>query len=196
MSSREATLKQLLTPLDASPRSYDRPRRRPRRPLGLPPGVFSGCTPTQGQTEVIRPHRPDASWIALDIIGAINFATGVVSIDEHDMWVYAVDGGYVEPQKVQALVLTNGDRYSVMVRLQNKGNYKIRFNSVSAPQMIVGHAVLSVGGYSVEQVVDSPYVGITGTPLSPNVVFFNESKAAPYPPTHPLPQPTPSTCCT
>ncbi|KAH6874753.1 multicopper oxidase-domain-containing protein [Thelonectria olida] len=151
----------------------------------LLPGVFSGCKASEGQVEVIKASH-DAEWIAIDIIGAINFATGVVSIDEHDMWVYAMDGAYIEPQKVQALVLTNGDRYSVMVKLHKKGNFKIRFNSVAAPQIIVGHAVLSVGGYSGES-ASTPYVGITGVPLSKDVVFFNQNIAFPYPPDAPSP---------
>lgn len=152
----------------------------------LLPGTFSGCEETEGQVEVIRPSCEDDEWIAIDIVGGINFATGVVSIDEHDMWVYAMDGSYIEPQKVQAIVLTNGDRYSVMVKLDKPGDFKIRFNAVSAPQMISGHAILSVGGASGYEESD-PYVNFVGAPLTKDVVFFDQNIAHPYPP-DPIPQ--------
>ncbi|KPM42761.1 Laccase-1 [Neonectria ditissima] len=148
----------------------------------LLPGVFSGCKETKGSVEVIEPSCDDDEWIAIDIVGAINFATGVVSIDEHDMWVYAMDGSYIEPQKVQAIVVTNGDRYSVLVKLDKAGNYKIRFNSATTLQMITGHAILSVPGEGGEDDESDPYISIVGVPLSQDVVFFNQDVARPFPP--------------
>ncbi|KAF7548214.1 hypothetical protein G7Z17_g7212 [Cylindrodendrum hubeiense] len=147
----------------------------------LLPGTFEGCEETKGQVEVIKPSCEDDEWIAIDIVGAINFVTGVVSIDEHDMWVYAMDGSYIEPQKVQAIVVANGDRYSVLVKLEKAGDFKIRMNAVSAPQMISGHAILSVGGASGYGDSD-PYVNYVGVPLTKDVVFFNQNTAFPYPP--------------
>ncbi|KAH7148377.1 multicopper oxidase-domain-containing protein [Dactylonectria macrodidyma] len=148
----------------------------------LLPGVFSGCEETQGSVEVIEPSCEDDEFIAIDIVGAINFGTGVVSIDEHDMWVYAVDGSYIEPQKVQAIVVTNGDRYSVLVKLDKAGDFKIRFNAVTPLQMLAGHAILSVPGASISEEESTPYVNYVGVPLTPDVVFFNQNIAFPYPP--------------
>ncbi|KAH7149130.1 multicopper oxidase-domain-containing protein [Dactylonectria estremocensis] len=148
----------------------------------LLPGVFSGCEETQGSVEVIEPSCEDDEFIAIDIVGAINFGTGVVSIDEHDMWVYAVDGSYIEPQKVQAIVVTNGDRYSVLVKLDKAGDFKIRFNGVTPLQMLGGHAILSVPGASVSEEESVPYVNYVGVPLTPDVIFFNPNIAFPYPP--------------
>ncbi|UNI21223.1 hypothetical protein JDV02_007233 [Purpureocillium takamizusanense] len=115
------------------------------------PGVFEGCKETKGATEFVRAtyRGGDAQdWIAIDLIGATNFATPVVSIDGHDMWVYAMDGSYIEPQKVKIINMANGERYSVLVPLKGTGRFKIRANSNTAAQIITGHAVLDVqGGY-------------------------------------------------
>lgn len=153
------------------------------------PGTFSGCTPTEGSIEVIHAYEPSCSpekWTAIDIIAAINFVSGIVSIDEHDMWVYAMDGSYIEPQKVQGIPLTNGDRFSVLVKTDKPGDFKIRFSANSAPQIIAGHAILSVEGAS-DRKESEAYIDIVGVPLSKDVVFFDQNKAYPFPPDAPAP---------
>ncbi|KAI3572369.1 Cupredoxin [Fusarium oxysporum f. sp. albedinis] len=149
----------------------------------LPPGTFSGCESTTGSVETIKtrePVDPHGDWIAIDIIGGFNFITAVISI-EHDMWVYAMDGSYVEPQKVQAITVSNGDRYSVFVNTKKTGNFMIRSSSVNIAQVLVGRAILSVGGGNSTDVSD-PFIDITGNPTSPDVAFFNQAVAHPYPP--------------
>ncbi|KAL6695462.1 Cupredoxin [Trichoderma pleuroticola] len=153
----------------------------------IPAGAFSGCKETKGATEVIQAQLsslPTHQWLAINIIGSINFITSMVSIDEHDMWVYAMDGSYIHPQKVQALVLTNGDRYSIMVKINKAGKFNIRCNAISIPQVLVGNAVLEVLSncgktYASES---KPFISITGVPLSKKVTLFNQATAAPFPP--------------
>ncbi|QUC23423.1 uncharacterized protein UV8b_07664 [Ustilaginoidea virens] len=145
----------------------------------MPKGIFEGCRETRGSTEVIKARGP---WIAIDIIGAVNFVSGIVAIDDHDMWVYAVDGSYIEPQKVQALALSNGDRYSVLVQTRRPGRYPIRLHANSAPQTIVGHAILHVPGVAAAHRKPRQWIDIIGNPLSKDVVFFDEATARPYPP--------------
>ncbi|RMJ06711.1 hypothetical protein CDV36_013691 [Fusarium kuroshium] len=150
----------------------------------LLPGTFSGCKETKGQIEIIKvsnKHRKSAKWVAFDIVGAINFVTGVFSIDGHELWVYAMDGSYIEPQKVQAITVTNGDRYSVFVKIEKSGDFKMRFNANSAPQLITGHAILSVEGYGKAQEAEA-YINLVGLPVSEDVVFFEQHKAYPFPP--------------
>ncbi|CAI4215301.1 unnamed protein product [Parascedosporium putredinis] len=114
----------------------------------VPHHMFEECQATEGTQEVVRVrHRSscaDESWVALHFIGAFQSLTAAVSIDEHPMWVYAVDGGYVEPRQVQALTVTNGERYSVLVQANRAGQFAIRVASVNDPQIIVGHATLDV----------------------------------------------------
>lgn len=154
-------------------------------PLGK---TFSGCNNTEGPIEVIKASLQDTeeAWIALDVIAAVNFFSGIFSIDEHDLWVYGMDGSYIEPQKVQAIPLTNGDRYSVLVRVHKKGNFNVRFSSNVALQILSGYAVLSVGeGGSTEE--SGRFVDLVGLPLSKDVVFFDQTKAYPFPPDPPSP---------
>lgn len=154
----------------------------------IPAGMFSGCKETKGSTEVIHASESrsgNEKWVAIDIIGAINFVTTTVSIDEHDMWVYAMDGGYIEPQKVQAINLNSGDRYSVLVNTTKAGQFKIRSNANSTPQMLVGHAILFVEGHSGGNGTTSgstPYITIAGATVSDDVVLFDQAIAYPYPP--------------
>ena len=156
----------------------------------MPAGIFEGCTPTEGSVETITVGRAALDkdeWVALDLVGAVNFMTMAVSIDEHDMWVYAMDGSYIEPQKVQALILTNGDRYSVLVKPHKAGDFRIRAGAVSAPQIIEGHAILSVKDGSSSfpgpavALSDKSHVSIGGVPRSEDVVFFDQSTARPFP---------------
>jgi len=91
----------------------------------------------------------DASqgWAAVHLVNAGAVSRLSVSLDGHSMFVYAADGLYVEPQEVQVLHISIGQRYSVMVRLDQKpGNYYLRFASYpygDMQQVIEGQAILS-----------------------------------------------------
>ncbi|KAF5694906.1 multicopper oxidase [Fusarium denticulatum] len=83
----------------------------------------------------------------------VNFIhTGVhhelrVSVDEHDMWVVAVDGDFVFPRKVTAFDLNMGERISVLIPLnQTPREYAIRMSSVSNEQLIQGFSILRYAG--------------------------------------------------
>ncbi|XWW92692.1 hypothetical protein V2A60_000617 [Cordyceps javanica] len=154
----------------------------------LPRDIFYGCEDGTDPVEMFEAVQDN--WVSFNVLGSTNFATGAFSIDEHDMWVYAVDGGYVVPQRVQAIPLANGERYSVLVRPARAGDFKMRFNSMTAAQMITSYAVLSVVGAAsecpsssnrstVEQSV--PWISISAQPLSPATVFFRDTAAHPYP---------------
>ncbi|KHN94875.1 laccase [Metarhizium album ARSEF 1941] len=148
----------------------------------IPPGVYHGCRETRGLTEVVRaPGHGADSWVALDVVGAVNYVSGVVAIDDHDMWIYAVDGSYIEPQRVQALALSNGERYSVLVRPTRPGDFQIRFHASSAPQIIVGNAILRVPGLVVNPPEPRQYIDLVGNPSSPDVALFDQATARPFP---------------
>ncbi|KAI9172685.1 Laccase abr2 [Paramyrothecium foliicola] len=157
----------------------------------IPKGIFEGCNPTKGFTEVVTPPEavdPAERWVALDIIAATNFMRAAVAIDEHDMWVYSMDGSYIRPQKVQALVIASGYRYSVLVKTARVGDFKIRVNSMSVPQMLTGHAILSVDGPGKDTTYQSkPHIDIVGKPAAPGVRYFNETIASGFP-MRPIPQ--------
>ncbi|GAB0134729.1 hypothetical protein EsDP_00003087 [Epichloe bromicola] len=150
----------------------------------MPAGIFEGCKETKGSTEVVKAPKPSThSWVAIDIVGGANFMNGIVAIDGHDMWVYSMDGAYIEPQKVQALSVDNGGRYSVLVKVERAGRFKIRCHSASAVQTLIGNAILKVPGATAGD-DESPrqWIDILGNPLSNDVSFFNQTVAYPFPP--------------
>ncbi|KIW52031.1 hypothetical protein, variant 7 [Exophiala xenobiotica] len=109
----------------------------------LPPEICSNTTSEQFMFDV------DASqgWAAVHLVNAGAVSRLSVSLDGHSMFVYAADGLYVEPQEVQVLHISIGQRYSVMVRFDQKpGNYYLRFASYpygDMQQVIEGQAILS-----------------------------------------------------
>lgn len=155
----------------------------------IPPEIFDVCTPTDAEEEVIKvPASPSSAdtWMALDVIGTMGLLTGSFSIDEHPMWVYAVDGSYVEPQLVDVLTLSLGDRYSILVKLEEPGDYTVRFAGLDTAQMIAGYATLSYGDGSQSQAEEStPYINDVGQNTTASVRFFDQVAMRPFPP-HPV----------
>ncbi|KAH7082931.1 multicopper oxidase-domain-containing protein [Paraphoma chrysanthemicola] len=163
----------------------------------LPKEVFEICTPTKGVREVVQAPR-DKKWLALDIISTAGIGTFAFSIDEHPLWVYAVDGHYIEPLQVDILTVANGDRYSVFIRLDKpKGGYGIRVASLAATQVIDTTAILAYdGGYgfhyygnTTNAVSSKPSINLGGEPTSPNATVFKQALMKSFPPQFPQPAP-------
>lgn len=160
-------------------------------PSKIPPGVFSGCKESDGGEAVVafETSRCDGEehWVAFDLIGAFGFHTAMVSLDELPMWVYAVDGDYVLPQKVNVIPVANGDRYSVLVKAERAGDFALRLGSGVAPQIISGRATVSIRGTGLP---DAPpptnstgvFILDNGVPTSPDVAVFAQALAKPFPP--------------
>ena len=107
-----------------------------------------------------------------------------VSIDQHPMWVYAVDGRYMEPQQVEAVEISNGVRYSVMIKLdQPAADYTIRVAGYSIKQLLSGYGTLSYTNApnNSSGVTSQPYVDYAGTNTSSNVRYLDISTIVPYP---------------
>ncbi|KAF2020995.1 multicopper oxidase [Aaosphaeria arxii CBS 175.79] len=165
----------------------------------LPKEVFETCTPTEGSVEVIKAN-PGDKWLALDIISAAGIDTFAFSIDEHPMWVYAVDGHYIEPLEVEALSLVNGDRYSVFIRLdKTPASYGIRVASVALAQLLDTTAVLAYEGYEGYQntteeetytISSTPYINKIGALISENsTTILDHVGVTSFPPQFPQPAP-------
>jgi FtsP/CotA-like multicopper oxidase with cupredoxin domain len=165
----------------------------------LPSEVFDICTPTEGSREVFKAPR-DKKWLALDVISTAGIDTFSFSVDEHPMWVYAVDAHYIEPLEVDVLTVANGDRYSVFIQLNKEGgNYAIRVASKAATQVIDTFAVLAYedknpshacGNTTHVEVVSSvPSIDRIGEPWGPNVTVFNQAEMKSFPPQFPQPAP-------
>ncbi|KIH94431.1 laccase TilA [Sporothrix brasiliensis 5110] len=160
----------------------------------IPPDVFDVCTPTEHALATVEVTRSASSetWTAFDVIGAFGLLTGMFAIDGHALWLYAVDGSYIEPMRVDAIPVTNGARYSVLVPVAAAdGNYTIRFASTTGAQSITGFANMvvraedentSVRVPARSEMPTAPVINDVGTNTSSSVVFFKQADMLAFPP--------------
>lgn len=161
------------------------------KPDLIPPNLQSGCIPSSGENETIHVDATD-TWVSLNFVCATSFKTLEVSIDDHDLWVYEIDGSYVEPMKVQVATLWPGERMSVMVKLDKKpGAYQIRVPDNGGTQVISGYATLL---YKDAQPVNAtvPYITYGGEiPSNETLSLANylglTDSAPPFPSSQPSP---------
>ncbi|XHF99194.1 hypothetical protein AWENTII_002701 [Aspergillus wentii] len=117
---------QPLTDKGCYPNIYKTQGDFPNDESKIPAGVNSGCVPADGPKEVIEVDAADG-WASFKFISAASLKSLIVSIDEHPMWIYEVDGHYIEPQLVHMMSMFNGERYSAMVKLdKTPKDYTIR----------------------------------------------------------------------
>ncbi|KAJ6446856.1 MICOS complex subunit mic19 [Purpureocillium lavendulum] len=93
------------------------------------------CTNTSSSLLTI-PANTTRGWLALNLVNSGAVSALRVSLDGHSMMVYAADGLYVQPQQVQVLHMELGQRYSVMVKLdQEPGSYNLRYATYPSGDM-------------------------------------------------------------
>ncbi|KOS23009.1 Laccase-1 [Escovopsis weberi] len=169
----------------------------------LKPEAFEGCTATDTDLEIIDVGLGD--WVALELVSALNYASPIFAIDEHDLVVYAVDGHQITPQEVQAINIGNGDRYSIFINTHKEGDFRISITQISPFQLITGYAILrvrnlaNVGGDPCDEGSDgksspsapaanttapesSPWFDLAGNPLKDDITFYNFTLGTPFPP--------------
>lgn len=162
----------------------------------LPAGLQDGCKPTNGSEEVILVDAQNG-WASIHWINAMSVKTPVVSIDEHPMIVYAVDGAYIHPQPADTIFAYNGERYSAMIKLDKPaGDYTIRVANKAADQIMAGFAKLrytnTTRGYNTTTTKNStteskPFINYAGGNVSASVVPLDTKKLVPFPPSAPAP---------
>ncbi|KAI0015568.1 multicopper oxidase [Xylariomycetidae sp. FL0641] len=166
----------------------------------IPHDIFYGCKPTTGARDVInivkRQHESQ-KWVMLDLIATFGLHAVQVSLDELTMWVVAADGNDIEPVAVNSIRLDNGQRYTVLVKLEEPGQYTMRVSSTSDPQILFGTSILGFqqeGSPSPSSTAAStPWINERGVNTSSATVFFNESRIQPFNPHAPLPPQADST---
>ncbi|KAL9617498.1 MAG: hypothetical protein Q9160_007709 [Pyrenula sp. 1 TL-2023] len=158
--------------------------------------AYPDCTPSNGDYEVIETHN--RRWMMLNFVNPGLEHPWRISIDNHDMWVVANDGGFVEPQKVQALTLTNAERITVLVKLdQDPDDYAIRFHAWSRLQFLQTYAMLRYPHRHLGHRLGTPMprpsdanslLNLDGS-LKPatGASLLNKSLLSPYPPLPPPP---------
>ncbi|CAJ2509182.1 Uu.00g142080.m01.CDS01 [Anthostomella pinea] len=169
----------------------------------IPPDLFNKCTATTGSSDMIEVTKTKCEaekWIMLDLIGTFGLHTVQVSLDELTMWVVAADANYVEPTAANSILVANGQRYTVLVKLPAEGpsrRYTFRVSSVSDPQILFATSTIDyrVQGSKPAQVyanntsasASTPWINVRGVNLTSDVVFFDPSAVKPFQPA-PIPR--------
>ncbi|KAH8702106.1 conidial pigment biosynthesis oxidase Arb2 [Talaromyces proteolyticus] len=154
-------------------------------PEQLPPGLNDGCVPSNGLKAVFEVD-PAYGWASLNFVGGASEKALVVSIDEHPMWVYEVDGRYIEPQYAHTLEMYNGERYAVLIKLDKEpAQYNITIANDGGNQIIAAYATLQYVGGEETARQSNPYINYGGQPTSSDVIPLNVSTLPPFPPVYP-----------
>ncbi|ORY55894.1 multicopper oxidase [Pseudomassariella vexata] len=157
----------------------------------IPANFFYGCTETQSSSDVIKITQEtiaDETWAMFDLIGSLALQNVQVSFDELTMYVIEADGNYIEPQAVHSLLITNGQRYTVVLKLENPRRYTFRVSGISDPQILFGTAVLDfkIKGTNQSTIPTVPYINEVGVNTTGAVVPFDFAGTKSF-----LPQPIP-----
>ncbi|KAJ5925493.1 hypothetical protein N7454_008132 [Penicillium verhagenii] len=153
----------------------------------VPASLFDECDATKSAEEVIEVD-PSHGWASLNFIGGASISAPTVSINNHSLWVYEIDGLYINPIKVQALTINNGARYSALIQLnQTPGNYSITAANSGLNQKIAAFGTLSYKhGHAVKS---TPYINYGAIDLSTDVVTFDETTIEMLIPSQPSQEP-------
>ena len=151
----------------------------------FPPHYLSGCLPASQPNATIQVDPADG-WASLNFVMASMNKMIIVSVDEHDMWIYEADGQFIEPQKVQALTLYPGMRYSAMIKLDKQPkDYVMHFPDNGLSQVQPGYAILSYKGGKGWTGDTKSFVTWNGNSTSSDTVWLNDTYMPAYPPLSP-----------
>lgn len=152
----------------------------------IPSDIFNVCNPTVGSRATLNfvQNNTAGDWVALDLIATFGLINAVVSIDNHPMYLYAVDGAFIEPQLVEAITLYNGARFSVLIKLTDLGNFPLRVASNTAAQSVFNFAYISYSapGQVAPTVATSPYTNEVGVNTTADVVYYDQAAQKAFPP--------------
>ncbi|PYI04188.1 laccase TilA [Aspergillus sclerotiicarbonarius CBS 121057] len=154
----------------------------PHNYSAMPPTMFYGCVPGNGGTARLLVD-PSVKYVSYDLTSAAGVSMITFSIDEHPLYIYAVDGRYIEPTLVDAVTIANGGRYSVFVKLDKPaGDYTIRAVNSGINQVLNATAVLSYNNaIKIQQGPSVASIDIHGSVVSSNYTLLNESTVMPFP---------------
>ncbi|KAJ5035930.1 hypothetical protein NUH16_003793 [Penicillium rubens] len=147
----------------------------------IPPMMFEGCVPSQGPKEIFYVNAAH-QYVSWDLTSTAGLLELTFSIDEHDMWVYAIDGRYIQPRRVNALTIPNSNRYSVMIPLNRPaGDYTVRMVSASINQILNTTAIMRYEGFRQLKRPSNPWIQINNEAARPDTVFLDENRVVPFP---------------
>ncbi|KAL7410076.1 multicopper oxidase-domain-containing protein [Mrakia frigida] len=163
------------------------------RPDLLDPETWFNCRNTSTPLENFVVD-PASEWLALQLVNAGSEWSILFTIDEHQFWVFAADGSYIEPSLVSGITIAMGERYSIFVRLDKPSGTSYNIRIAALGQTISGYALLSYesGCNDSTRTSTSPLPTVTassipsisygGAPLNATTfVRFNATYHPPYP---------------
>ncbi|KAJ5812954.1 hypothetical protein N7447_009977 [Penicillium robsamsonii] len=150
-------------------------------PEKLPEGLNSGCIPSEGPNSVFE-VTPADRWASFNFVSAASLKSLIFSIDEHPMYIYEVDGRYIEPQLAHKVSIYSGERYSAMIKLDKEpARYTIRVAGHDN-QVISGYATLAYKGGEQNQRESTAYIDYGGSNTTASVIDLKTTNLPPYPP--------------
>lgn len=143
--------------------------------------MFEGCVPSRGPQELFLVNAAQ-QFVSWDLTSTSGIMQMTFSVDEHVMWVYAIDGRYIQPRQVNALTISNSNRYSVLVPLtQPRGDYTVRMVSASVQQLLNTTAIMRYQGPPQLNRPSNPWITLNNQAAAAGTVFLNESLVVPFP---------------
>lgn len=153
----------------------------------VPATAYRKCIGGQGSTGnyTVDVNSRDG-WAALTFVNPGGLYPLKVTIDNHRFYVYAVDGQDIVPQAADQVLVNNGNRISVLIKLdQAPGQYTIRIANDLLGQVLGGFATLSYDGATHPAKNVRPLMDYAGRPLVDDIQVFSEAKGRSYPPKRP-----------
>ncbi|KZF26352.1 multicopper oxidase [Xylona heveae TC161] len=145
----------------------------------IPEHMQEGCIASEGETEIVNVDAADG-WASLNFIMASTLKIVNVQVDEHPMYVYEVDGSYINPIKTDVITMYAGERYSVLIKLDKKpGNYTIRVADAGLTQLISSFSTLVYNGGS-DIGSSKPYIDYGGLNVTANVTILDNEHMPPF----------------
>nr|WAU16861.1 CTB12 [Cercospora sp. JNU001]WRF81185.1 laccase [Cercospora sp. JNU001] len=121
-------------------------------------------------------------WTALTFVNPGGLYPLQLSIDSHELYVYAVDGQYVHPIVADRVLVNTGSRISVMIKLdQEKARHVVRVANDYLNQILGGFAELAYDGATNAPKHPHPKTNYGGKLISSEMVSFVPEDSSPYP---------------
>lgn len=153
----------------------------------LPREAYHKCIPGVGggANHTVTVHSGQG-WAALTFINPGGLYPLKLTIDNHLLHVYAIDGQYIYPQVVDQILVNNGERYSVLLKLdQYVGRYTIRIANDLLGQVLGGFGAISYNGNLEDPPNVHPLMNYAGKPIVDEIRVFDDYNIRPYPPRPP-----------
>lgn len=68
----------------------------PGKPERIPANLQEGCVPAKGSMSKIEVnHKKNNGWLSLNFAMASTMRIAQITVDNHELWLYEVDGEYI-----------------------------------------------------------------------------------------------------